>query len=334
MDPNAYTNLIYLYDLPKEETSSTKIALLLKDIADVTHLDAKPQIIKDISRPFYTAIVSIKDAEAYERACKRMRYFELERKPCRALPFDRSLLGGNNRERLMATNVFVKLPRSGLDVVGHRQLEAIFDSCGKIRSLKVSLNSDYSSRGYGFICFEDEQGAQRALQSKVTIEGRAPESPDDEKDVLIVAKFQPKEGRKQYSRLINNVYVKNLPQGFTEGELRKLFEAYGSIKSLALRSNQIGTFGFVCFEDPRGASKNYGPECAQKAIDGLNGFDVSSVSASESSDGSAMSKLVVRHALKSSERMVEKLREAMSYKASKRRCNLYVKGFPVDWTKE
>ena len=152
--------------------------------------------------------------------------------------------------------------------------------------------------------------------------------------MLIVAKFQPKEGRKQYSRLINNVYVKNLPQGFTESELRKLFEAYGSIKSLALRSNQIGTFGFVCFEDPRGASKNYGPECAQKAIDGLNGFDVSSVSASESSDGSAMSKLVVRHALKSSERMVEKLREAMSYKASKRRCNLYVKGFPVDWTKE
>lgn len=159
MDPNAYTNLIYLYDLPKEETSSTKIALLLKDIADVTHLDTKPQIIKDISRPFYTAIVSIKDPEAYERACKRMRYFELERKPCRALPFDRSLLGGNNRERLLATNVFVKLPRSGLDVVGHRQLEAIFDSCGKIRSLKVSLNADYSSRGYGFICFEDEQGA-------------------------------------------------------------------------------------------------------------------------------------------------------------------------------
>lgn len=32
--------------------------------------------------------------------------------------------------------------------------------------------------------------------------------------------------------------------------------------------------------------------------------------------------------------MIEKLREAMSYKASKRRCNLYVKGFPVDWTKE
>ena len=53
--------------------------------------------------------------------------------------------------------------------------------------------------------------------------------------------------------------------------------------------------------DVPGINKHYGPECAQKAIDSLNGFDVSSVSASESSDGSAMSKLVVRHALKSSE---------------------------------
>lgn len=129
--------------------------------------------------------------------------------------------------------------------------------------------------------------------------------------------------------------MKNLPQGFTEEELKKLFEPYGNIKSLALRCNQIGTFGFVCFDDPRGINKHYGPECAQKAIDSLNGFDVSSVSASETSDASdIISKLVVRHALKSSERMIEKLREAMSYKASKRRCNLYVKGFPVDWTKE
>lgn len=82
-----------------------------------------------------------------------------------------------------------------------------------------------------------------------------------------MAKFQPKEGRKQYSRLINNVYVKNLPQGFSEPELKRLFEPFGNIKSLALRSNQIGTFGFVCFDDPRGEDKHYGPGCAQKAID-------------------------------------------------------------------
>lgn len=51
-------------------------------------------------------------------------------------------------------------------------------------------------------------------------------------------------------------------------------------------------------------------------------------------DETQKTKLVVRHALKHSDRMVEKLREAMSYKASKKRCNLYVKGFSPEWTKE
>jgi hypothetical protein len=150
------TNLLYIYDLPKGDTSSTKIALLLKELADISHLEGKPQIIKDITKPFYTAIVCIKDAELYARACAKMRYFELESKPCRALPFDRQLLGGgNNRERLATHNVFVKLPRSAYQLIGHKELERLFEVCGRIRSLKVSLNADHSSRGYGFICFEE-----------------------------------------------------------------------------------------------------------------------------------------------------------------------------------
>ena len=57
-------------------------------------------------------------------------------------------------------------------------------------------------------------------------------------------------------------------------------------------------------------------------------------STTESSDGSLSTKLVVRHALKSSQRLVEKLRESINYKASKRKCNLYVKGFPPQWIKD
>jgi len=77
-----------------------------------------------------------------------MRYFEIDGKPCRALPFDRSLLG-SNKEKLFDQSVFVKLPKDIL----HKDLEKIFSECGQIKSLKVSLNSDYSSRGYGFVCF-------------------------------------------------------------------------------------------------------------------------------------------------------------------------------------
>ena len=63
MDQNL--NLLYLYDLPKDQTSSTKIALVLKEVANITDLEAKPQILKDFSRPFYTAIVSIRDPEQF-----------------------------------------------------------------------------------------------------------------------------------------------------------------------------------------------------------------------------------------------------------------------------
>jgi hypothetical protein len=42
-------------------------------------------------------------------------------------------------------------------------------------------------------------------------------------------------------------------------------------------------------------------------------------------------KLVVKHALKKNDREQEKLRETIRYKASKRRCNLYIKNFPNHW---
>jgi len=42
--------------------------------------------------------------------------------------------------------------------------------------------------------------------------------------------------------------------------------------------------------------------------------------------------LYVRHALKKSDREVEKMRETLRYKSSKKRCNLYVKNFPPNWT--
>jgi len=83
-----------------------------------------------------------------------MRYFEIDGKPCRALPFDRSLLG-SNKDKLIDQSVFVKLPKGIL----HRDLEKIFSEYGQIKSLKVSLNPDYTSRGYGYISFQDKVSA-------------------------------------------------------------------------------------------------------------------------------------------------------------------------------
>lgn len=298
-------NLIYLYDLPREETDSRKIAIAFKEKANIV-LETKPQIRKDITRPFYSAIVSIKDPIAFGKAVEQMKYFEIEGKQCRALQFDKQLLG-SNKEKLMSHNVFVKsIPKD----LKHVDLQKKYEGLGKIKSLKISLNSDHSSRGYGFICFQDEATANKAIEFS---------SKDAEVQAL---KFQPKD-RRSFRKLINNVYVKNIPLDKSDKEIKEMFAAFGNIKSLVLQKNDIGQFGFVCYDDPEGKNKEYGPECAQKAIDSLNGKDM----------GNDL-KLYVRHAMKKSDRELEKKRETLRYKTSKKRCNLYVKNFPNSWTSD
>ena len=70
-----------------------------------------------------------------------------------------------------------------------------------------------------------------------------------------------------------------------DAQVKELFAPFGNIKSCIILSNSIGRFGFVCYDDP--VNKEYGPECAQKAIDALNARAI---------EGSEL-KLIVKHAL-------------------------------------
>lgn len=107
-----------------------------------------------------------------------------------------------------------------------------------------------------------------------------------------------------------------------------MFKPFGTIKSLLLNKNEISQFGFVCYDDPNNKSKEYGPECAKKAIEALNNKVMGT-----GADGKEM-KLYIRPAMKKNERTVEKIKETIRYKTSKKRCNLYVKNFPVTWSED
>jgi len=76
-------------------------------------------------------------------------------------------------------------------------------------------------------------------------------------------------------KIINNVYVKNIPKDWTYIQVHDLFSPFGNIKSLVLQEHEkFGQFGFVCYDDVEGKNKEYGPECAEKAIQELNGRDL------------------------------------------------------------
>lgn len=101
-------NLIYFYELPKDNTTSTKLADKIKSLTDY-NISEHPQIRRDPNKTFYSAIIKINDPKFKEIASK-IKYFDIEGKQCRALPFDRELLGVN-RAQANKSNVFVK----GLD---------------------------------------------------------------------------------------------------------------------------------------------------------------------------------------------------------------------------
>lgn len=155
------TNYLYLYDLPKESTTSTQIAKIIQEKTGYV-LQINPQIRRDLNRPFYTAIVNITDNEAFKKACTELKYFKYDdRSLCRALPFDNQL-HGSNQQRLVDHNVFVaKIPKD--DEHTSQWLDENFSKFGDIKSLKISLNPDRSSRGYGFVCFQEPAGAQACL---------------------------------------------------------------------------------------------------------------------------------------------------------------------------
>jgi polyadenylate-binding protein len=236
-----------------------------------------------------------------------MRHFDLNGKPCRALPFDKDLLG-SNRSKIVDHNIFVKnIPAE------HKrgELEEYFSKYGPIKSSKISLDGEYNSRGYGFVCFENAESAQAALDDTAR---SATE--------MVIQRYRPTD-RRDMRKAFNNVYVKNFPATYTEDDLRKLFGQIGKILSLQLFTNEKGAFAFVCFGDAdRPDDKEYGPACALKAISELNEKEIEG------------QKLYVKEALKKEDRQIEKQKEMMRYKNSKKRCNLFVKNFPPNTTKE
>ena len=138
-----------MYDLPKT-VSSTKIAQKIKEKTGV-ELDIAPQIRRDFGRHFYTAMLKINDTEKFNKVAQELKYVEFDDKPCRALKFDKEFLGGN-RAKLADKNVFVrKIPKEWKPA----DLDREFTKYGPIKSLKISMDKDHKSNGYGFICFED-----------------------------------------------------------------------------------------------------------------------------------------------------------------------------------
>lgn len=76
------------------------------------------------------------------------------------MPYDRELKSIDNNTS--KASLFIK----GLSKDwSHKDLFEYFKPFGEITSVKISLNENHLSRGYGFVLFTREEFAQRALET-------------------------------------------------------------------------------------------------------------------------------------------------------------------------
>ncbi|KAL2939363.1 Polyadenylate-binding protein 2 [Bienertia sinuspersici] len=155
-----------------------------------------------------------------------------------------------------AGNIFIKNLDKAID---NKALHETFSAFGTILSCKVATDASGQSKGHGFVQYETEESAQKAIEK---LNGMLL----NDKQVY-VGPFQRRQERENTAdkTKFTNVYVKNLPETTTDDDMNKIFGQYGKISSAVVMRDVDGKskgFGFVNFENA---------DDAAKAVEALNG---------------------------------------------------------------
>jgi len=86
-------------------------------------------------------------------AKEKLKYFKFEGKQVRLLSYDPELRG-DNKAKVMSRNVFYKFSKDfPREEITYELIIETFSKFGPIKSAKISINPDYSVRGFAFVCF-------------------------------------------------------------------------------------------------------------------------------------------------------------------------------------
>ena len=205
-------------------------------------------------------------------------------------------------------NIFIKNLDKSID---NKVMYDTFSTFGNILSCKVAQDEEGRSRGYGFVHFETEEAALKAIAK---VNGMLL----NEKQVF-VGRFVPRKEREvqmgERAKRFTNVFVKNFGDDIdSDQKLHDMFKEFGEISSAKIALDESGEkpkskgFGFVAFDSA---------EAAEKAVEALNGKEING------------RQIYVGRAQKKAERQAElkkKFEEAKAQRLNKYAgVNLYVK---------
>ena len=143
-------------------------------------------------------------------------------------------------------NIFIKNLDKEMD---HKALSDTFSDFGNILSCKVALDDKGESKGYGFVHYETEEMAERAI---LKVNGMMVGS-----QKVFVGPFIPKKERvANRTSNFTNIYVKNIPQDIPDDVVLGCFQQFGEVLSAAVMKDKEGKsrgFGFINMKDHEAA---------------------------------------------------------------------------------
>lgn len=206
--------------------------------------------------------------DAADKACSLVNGKLLNGKKCFVGPFVPKKNRSQEESDSKWTNIYVKyLDTSFSD----EKIKEMFEKYGSVTSAVVMRDDKGESKGFGFINYDKNDDAQKAIDDlngkemdgKQLYVGRAQKKSEREKELKEMFLKIQRERMSKYQGV--NLYVKNLDDSIDDEKLRQEFSTAGTITSAKIMSDDKKSskgFGFVCFSTP---------EEATKAVTELNG---------------------------------------------------------------
>jgi len=201
------------------------------------------------------AYVNFHNVQDAEKAIEEKNNGLIKDRPCRIMWTQRD----PSLRKSGKGNIFIKNLDASID---HKTLHDTFAQFGQILSCKIELDEKQQSKGYGYIQFATQEAAEKSMQmvNGMMLNGKK----------VFVGPFVTKKERlvANSSKKFTNIFVKNLPDGYTVDQLKELFAPFGPVSSAAIagvESGQPKGFGFINFETP---------ESAEAAVEGIHNTEL------------------------------------------------------------
>ncbi|KAL6964027.1 poly(A) binding protein Pab2 [Sarracenia purpurea var. burkii] len=243
------TTSLYVGDLELNATDS-QLYDLFNQLGQVVSV----RVCRDLTtrRSLGYGYVNYSNPQDAARALEVLNFTPLNGKPIRIMYSHRD----PSMRRSGNGNIFIKNLDKAID---HKALHDTFSSFGNILSCKVATDSSGQSKGYGFVQYDSDEAAQKAIEK---LNGMLL----NDKQVY-VGPFLRKQEREiaMDKAKFTNVFVKNLSESTTEEDLKNIFGEFGTITSVVVMKDADGNskcFGFVNFESA---------DDAARSVESLNG---------------------------------------------------------------